>query len=209
VDTIGDAYVVVAGLGLAGAAAGACCGAEDLLALALDMRRAVRDLNAGSHPSASGSGGVVLGGPMAAAGRKAMAIRIGVGVGPVVAGVIGERQQRFQVLGPALAWAEALQRQAGPWEIRVQAEVVASARPGDAFRFASTSPLAGPGGGGGLDAEVGWTLVSARGSGGDCRPALRGLPGSAEAPEARRKAPSPDAAGPGSRLFRRRRPSEF
>jgi class 3 adenylate cyclase len=150
-DTIGDAYVVVAGLDAVEAGR---ADAGDLLALALDMRRAVEELNAAARAAVARSGELRA--------ARDMAIRIGVAEGGVVAGVMGERQQRFQVLGPALLRAEELQRQAQPGEIRVEGDVAGRVGRG---RFQFAPPVGGLGFESGAAGEEGWRLLSGDGEG--------------------------------------------
>jgi hypothetical protein len=139
-DTIGDAYIVVAGLGserelpridddnssVDGIRLKANATAE-LLSLALEMQRAIEMINAHSGCSTSDS---------CPSQPELMSMRIGVAEGSAVAGVIGTRQPRFQFFGTALALAEEMQRRARPGEILVHRDV-AHAAPFGFFHFSS------------------------------------------------------------------------
>jgi class 3 adenylate cyclase len=133
VDTIGDAYVLVASGPAAGGPPTPAARAQ-LLSSALALRRAADALDAAEAAAA------------AAAGRPAVRLRVRIGVaqGQAAAGLTGSLRQRFHFAGPALARAEDCQRRARPGEIRVAAPL-AEAAAADGFRFARA---AGVGGGG-------------------------------------------------------------
>ncbi len=101
IKTIGDAYMAAAGLGPDEADP---CGAS--AAVGLDMLRAVE------------------------ASSTAWRIRIGLHVGPVVAGVIGRRKFAYDLWGDSVNIASRLEATAEPGRIHVSAEVAdALARP--------------------------------------------------------------------------------
>ena len=147
-DSIGDAFVVVS----MGPASTQCQG--ELLDLAVEMQRIVEAIDrcGPAERRARRQQQVVM--RQAATGSKvALALRIGVAEGDIIAGVLGSRQSRFQVIGPALSMAEDLQREASPGEIRV-APAVAAADNAGRFRF-----VAGGAGEAGPDAASGLVMV--------------------------------------------------
>ena len=142
-DTIGDAYVVVAGIeieqsedsehpseteeiapDLPKSAPRSIRAFEELLSLALLMQRAMDKIN-----------------KLGDAGKKErlqkqnpLSLRVGIAQGHVIAGVMGSQQPRFQFFGPALTLAERFQRLARPGDILVQRSVSESVPP-EHFHF--------------------------------------------------------------------------
>ena len=148
VDSIGDAYIVIA-LGDADLPPSPAA-RQQLLSAAIAMRAAVRRFDAAAAAAAAAGNGVggacsscggggcasCRGGGSGSGGAEGrLLLRIGVAEGDVIAGVTGAHRQRFQCLGHALAHAERLQRAAAPDEIRVHPAVAAAAA-GERFRFA-------------------------------------------------------------------------
>jgi hypothetical protein len=140
VDSIGDAYIVIA-LGDADAPPSPEA-RHQLLSAALAMRAAVRRFDAAA--AAAHAVGGLNGDGGHGDGHGRLRLRIGVAEGGVISGVTGAHRQRFQCLGHALVLAERLQRAAAPDEIRVHPAAAAAA--GEHFRFAPAGPDAKVGG---------------------------------------------------------------
>ena len=114
IKTIGDAYMAVAGL-----PEPAPDHAARLARMALDMRRVAEET-----------------------GRRhgvALALRIGMASGPVMAGVIGTRKFSYDVWGDPVNLAARLESTGEPERIQVSAEM--RARLADAFDFAPRGPI--------------------------------------------------------------------
>ena len=126
-DTIGDAYVVIAAIdseaqcrefdsnvsGLESKQTKSRI-MEEILSLALVMQQAIKDIGGASLRESC---------RRQHAQHDPLFLRVGIAEGHVISGVIGARQPRYQVFGPALTLAEKFQRHARPGDILVQPSI--------------------------------------------------------------------------------------
>lgn len=104
IKTIGDAYMVVSG------GPNAASSVDDLARLAIAMREVAAQASLGA--------------------RHGLAMRFGMDVGPVVAGVIGESRFLYDVYGDAVNTASRMESNGVPGRIQVTERVVAALDPG-------------------------------------------------------------------------------